>query len=134
MTERAETGISERLLQPATQRVFLFVMLPCLAYAGVRYHIAEAVPLTHAPLFILNKAVSLGGLAFLALSYLVGKVGPLRWEPRGEGCDGRAENITDECAIIVNKTDQRASACGRAAVAPLGNAEVLARLDHNVGQ
>jgi DMSO/TMAO reductase YedYZ heme-binding membrane subunit len=74
--------VSERLLQPATTRLFLLVMGPCLIYAGIRYHVVEGVPLTHAPLYILNKAISLGGLAFLAISYLVGKVAGLRWDER----------------------------------------------------
>ena len=34
----------------------------------------------------------------------------------GEGGDGRAEDITVECAIVVKETDQRAGARGRAAV------------------
>ena len=82
MTNDSETDKASRLLQPTTARLFLLVMLPCLAYAGVRYHVVEGVALVHAPLFILNKAVSLGGLAFLAMSYLVGKVGLLRWDDR----------------------------------------------------
>lgn len=78
----SETTPSERLLQPVTARLFWYVMGPCLIYAGVRYHIVQDVPWSQAPLFILNKAISLGGLAFLALSYLVGKISPLRWDDR----------------------------------------------------
>jgi DMSO/TMAO reductase YedYZ heme-binding membrane subunit len=82
VTEQTSGEVSERLLQPATTRLFLLVMGPCLIYAGIRYHVVEGVPLTHAPLYILNKAISLGGLAFLAISYLVGKVAGLRWDER----------------------------------------------------
>ena len=74
--------MSERLLQPTTTRLFLLVMGPCLVYAGIRYHVAEGVPLAQAPLYVLNKVISLGGLAFLAMSYLVGKVAGLRWDDR----------------------------------------------------
>jgi len=82
VTDQTNGEVSERLVQPATTRLFLLVMGPCLIYAGVRYHVVEGVPLTHAPLYILNKAISLGGLAFLATSYLVGKVAGLRWDDR----------------------------------------------------
>ncbi len=83
VTERADGEVSERLLQPTTTRLFLIVMGSCLIYAGIRYHVVQGVSLAHAPLYILNKAISLGGLAFLAMSYLVGKVASLRWDDRG---------------------------------------------------
>ena len=82
MTERADREASERLIQLTTTRLFLLVMGPCLVYAGVRYHVFQGVPLAQAPLYVLNKAISLGGLAFLAISYLVGKVAGLRWDDR----------------------------------------------------
>ena len=82
MTERSDETASERLVQPTTTRLFLLVMGPCLVYAGIRYHVVQGVPLAQAPLYILNKAISLGGLAFLAMSYLVGKVAGLRWGDR----------------------------------------------------
>ena len=70
MTKSTDGVVSERLVQPTTTRLFILVMGACLAYAGIRYHIAEGVPLAQAPLYVLNKAISLGGLAFLAMSYL----------------------------------------------------------------
>jgi hypothetical protein len=82
VTDQTGGEVSERLLQPVTTRVFLLVMGTCLVYAGVRYHVVQGVPLAQAPLYILNKAISLGGLAFLAMSYLVGKVVGLRWDDR----------------------------------------------------
>jgi len=82
VNDQTSGEVSERLVQPATTRLFLLVMGPCLIYAGIRYHVVEGVALTHAPLYILNKAISLGGLAFLATSYLVGKVAGLRWDDR----------------------------------------------------
>jgi DMSO/TMAO reductase YedYZ heme-binding membrane subunit len=82
MTDSNEGVVNERLLQPTTSRLFVIVMGACLIYAGLRYHVAEGVPLAQAPLYVLNKAISLGGLAFLAMSYLVGKVAGLRWGDR----------------------------------------------------
>jgi len=83
VTERTGGEVSERLVQPTTTRLFLLVVGPCLVYAGIRYHVVQGVPLAQAPLYILNKAISLGGLAFLAMSYLVGKMPGLRWGDRG---------------------------------------------------
>ena len=74
---------SERLIQPTTVRIFLLVMGACLAYSVVRYHVVQGVPLAQAPLYVLNKVISLGGLTLLAISYLVGKVAGLRWKDRG---------------------------------------------------
>ena len=82
MTNNTDEAVGERLVQPTTSRLFFLVMGACLVYAGIRYHIAEGVPLAQAPLYVLNKAISLGGLAFLAMSYLVGKVAGLRWDDR----------------------------------------------------
>lgn len=82
MTDQTSGEVSERLVQPVTTRLFLLVMGPCLIYAGIRYHVVLDVPLAQAPLYILNKAISLGGLAFLAISYLVGKVASLSWDDR----------------------------------------------------
>lgn len=45
VTEADDKEFSERLIQPTTSRLFLFVMVPCLVYAGVRYHIVAVVPL-----------------------------------------------------------------------------------------
>jgi len=82
MTNNNDEMVSERLLQPTTTRIFLLVMAPCLIYAGIRYHIVQGLPLAEAPLYVLNKAISLGGLTFLAMSYLVGKVAVLGWDDR----------------------------------------------------
>ena len=49
----------ERLWQPVTAKWFFVVFGACLAYALVRYHIAEGVAWRHFPLFILNKVVSM---------------------------------------------------------------------------
>ena len=45
MTDQTSSEVSERLVQPATTRLFLLVMGPCLIYAGIRYHIVLDVPL-----------------------------------------------------------------------------------------
>ena len=67
----------DRLWQPVTAKWFSAVFGAALAYAVVRYHIAGDVAWTHFPLFILNKAVSLAAVIFVACSYLIGRV--IRW-------------------------------------------------------
>lgn len=67
----------DRLWQPTTARWFAVVFGACLAYAVLRYHVAGDVPLRHFPLYVLNKATALAAVAFVACSYLVGKV--FRW-------------------------------------------------------
>jgi len=64
----------DRLWQPTTAKWFALVFGASLAYAIVRYHFAGDVAWRHFPLFILNKATSLAAVAFVACSYLVGKV------------------------------------------------------------
>lgn len=66
-----------RLWQPVTARWFHIVFGASLAYAIVRYHFASGVSWAHFPLFILNKSTSLAAVAFVASSYLVGRV--FRW-------------------------------------------------------
>lgn len=63
-----------RLLQPVTAKWFAVVFGAAVAYAILRYHIVGDIPWTHFPLFILNKATSLAAVAFIACSYLVGRV------------------------------------------------------------
>lgn len=58
----------DRLLQPVTLRWFLAVFGVALAYAIVRYHLAGDVPWRQFPLFILNKAISLAAVGFVACS------------------------------------------------------------------
>ena len=67
----------DRLWQPVTARWFAAVFGASLAYAVLRYHVLSGVPWAHFPLFILNKVLSLSAVAFVACSYLVGKV--FRW-------------------------------------------------------
>ena len=64
----------DRLWQPVTQKWFFVVFGGALAYAVLRYHIAGDVAWGHFPLFILNKATSLAAVAFIASSYLIGRV------------------------------------------------------------
>ena len=63
-----------RLWQPVTARWFAVVFGAALAYSILRYHIAGDVAWSHFPLFILNKAVSLAAVVFVACSYLIGGV------------------------------------------------------------
>ena len=67
----------ERLWQPVTAKWFGATFGLALAYAVLRYHIAGDVSWAHFPLFILNKATSLGAVLLVASSYLVGRV--FRW-------------------------------------------------------
>jgi DMSO/TMAO reductase YedYZ heme-binding membrane subunit len=67
----------DRLWQPTTAKWFTAIVGAALAYAMVRYHLVGDVAWRHFPLFILNKAISLAAVGFVASSYLIGKV--IRW-------------------------------------------------------
>jgi DMSO/TMAO reductase YedYZ heme-binding membrane subunit len=67
----------ERLWQPVTVKWFAAIFGASVAYAIVRYHFAKGVAWNHFPLFILNKAVSLAAVLFIASCYLIGRV--FRW-------------------------------------------------------
>ena len=67
----------DRLWQPVTAKWFAVVFGVSLVYAIVRYHLAGDVAWRHFPMFILNKATSLAAVAFVASSYLIGKI--IRW-------------------------------------------------------
>lgn len=43
-----------------------------LGYAVIRYNIIKGVPWTDVPLFISNKAIALGSVVFIALSFIIG--------------------------------------------------------------
>ena len=43
----------------------------------IRYHLAGTVPWSHFPLFVVNMITSSATVAFVACSYLVGKV--IKW-------------------------------------------------------
>ena len=109
MTDQVGGEVSERLVQPTTTRIFSFVMGSCLIYAGIRYHVAEGVPLAQAPLYILNKAISLGGLAFLAMSYLVGKVRCLVGARERYGMCDRSDRIP--CIVACPYPDVERNPC-----------------------
>jgi DMSO/TMAO reductase YedYZ heme-binding membrane subunit len=65
---------ADRLFQPVTTKWFVVVFGTSLAYAILRYHLAGDVAWSHFPLYILNKATSLAAVAFIASSYLIGRV------------------------------------------------------------
>lgn len=73
----SELAKQNRLLQPTTARWFAVIFGAAVAYTVVRYHILRGVEWSHFPLYILNKAVSLAAVLFVACSYLVGRV--LKW-------------------------------------------------------
>ena len=64
----------DRLWQPVTAKWFVVVFGGAVAFSILRYHIAGDVTWDHFPLFILNKATSLPAVAFIASSYLIGRV------------------------------------------------------------
>ena len=66
-----------RLWQSVTTKWFGVIFGVALAYSILRYHIAGDVAWAQFPLFILNKAMSLAAVVFVACSYLVGRV--FRW-------------------------------------------------------
>ena len=73
----SELAKQNRLLQPTTARWFAALFGAAVAYAVVRYHILRGVEWSHFPLYILNKAVSLAAVFFVASSYLIGRV--VKW-------------------------------------------------------
>ena len=70
----SELAKESRLWRPVTARWFAVLFGAAVAYAILRYHILKGVEWSHFPLFILNKAVSLAAVFFVACSYLVGRV------------------------------------------------------------
>jgi len=53
----------------------------CLLYAIIRYNVFKGVGWEHLPLYVVNKALALAGVCFIAGAYLIGKLIPLRnWE------------------------------------------------------
>ena len=68
MTQTDDRLPRDRLLQPTTVKWFAAVFGGCLLYAIVRYHFAGDVAWRHFPLFILNKAISLAAVIFVACS------------------------------------------------------------------
>ena len=77
MNELSANSLPEhRLWQPLTARWFVSIFGASLAYAVLRYHLAGDVPWNQLPLFILNKATALSAVAFVASSYLIGRVIP----------------------------------------------------------
>jgi DMSO/TMAO reductase YedYZ heme-binding membrane subunit len=77
MTDEQRSLPPDRLWQPTTGKWFAVVFGGSIVYAILRYHLAGDVEWSHFPLFIFNKATSLAAIAFVASSYLVGKV--IRW-------------------------------------------------------
>ncbi len=59
-----------RRISLASTIIFIFV----LTYTVVRYHVIKGVSLEHFPLFISNKAIALGAVVFIGISYLLGNL------------------------------------------------------------
>ena len=83
VSHRSNPGSSVRLPAAERARWVLWVWLPCLAYAIVRYNVYKGVEWTHLPLYIVNKSAAFAGVILVALAYLVGKWfgGPAGTEP-----------------------------------------------------
>jgi DMSO/TMAO reductase YedYZ heme-binding membrane subunit len=77
MSEAKHELPRHRLWQPVTAKWFFAVFGASLIYAIIRYHIAGDVEWRHFPLFILNKAISIAAVMFVASAYLIGKI--IRW-------------------------------------------------------
>jgi hypothetical protein len=69
-------------------RATALVMGTSLAYAAVRFHLALGLPWNHFPLWTTNKAVALGGLAMICLSYVTSRMPNPRSWPRYFGFSG----------------------------------------------
>jgi DMSO/TMAO reductase YedYZ heme-binding membrane subunit len=74
MSEVKQELPRHRLWQPVTARWFFAIFGASLIYAIIRYHIAGDVEWRHFPLFILNKAISIAAVMFVASAYLIGKI------------------------------------------------------------
>jgi DMSO/TMAO reductase YedYZ heme-binding membrane subunit len=77
MSDKPSNLPPDRLWQPTTAKWFAALFGASLAYAVLRYHLVGDVEWRHLPLFILNKAISMAAVLFIASSYLVGTV--IRW-------------------------------------------------------
>ena len=63
MTDERKDLPPERLWQPITARWFVAIFGGSLAYAVLRYHLAEGQSWAHFPLFIFNKVLALASVA-----------------------------------------------------------------------
>ncbi len=69
---------SEEFLSRLKARLLVSVLVISVIYATVRYIYFKGVDPSHFPLYILNKAFSISGLSFLALSYVNSKTDLLK--------------------------------------------------------
>jgi len=69
-------------------RATAVVMGTCLSYAVLRHHIAEGVSWSHFPLWTTNKAIALGGMVMICLSYISSRLPNPRSWPRYFGFSG----------------------------------------------
>ena len=72
----------------------LGVFLVCLVYAILRYNVFKGVEWVHLPLYVVNKALSLGGVTLIAFSYLIGK-----WIPVYSDDSKRRRALTKFCGL-----------------------------------
>jgi DMSO/TMAO reductase YedYZ heme-binding membrane subunit len=89
-TSRRHASSAERpepdrsLMQPLTIPWLVGTLVVTGGYATVRYNVFGNVAWEQWPLYIVNKALALSGLIFLAFSYLVGKIRFLRVADRAK--------------------------------------------------
>jgi len=69
-------------------RATAVVMGACLGYAVLRYQITEGVSWSHFPLWTTNKAIALGGMVMICLSYISSRMPNPRSWPRYFGFSG----------------------------------------------
>lgn len=81
MTEVADNQPAESEQQPSLPSGWRRIILPAIilfalvfTYSVVRYNVIKGVAWEHLPLFISNKAIALGAVVFISVSYLLGNI------------------------------------------------------------
>ena len=69
---------SDKIISGIKTRWLVGVLSLSVIYATIRYIVFKGVPVEHFPLYILNKASSISGIFFLAMSYANSKIDLLR--------------------------------------------------------
>jgi hypothetical protein len=99
-------------------RATALVMGTCLAYGVLRCQIAQGVSWAHLPLWTSNKAMALGGLVMICLSYITSRLPNPRSWPRYFGFSGFGLSALHALASLLlfspeNYPDLFESATGR---------------------
>jgi hypothetical protein len=76
----SKSTTSEMNTQPLKTKWLVGVLLFFTFYATMRYIVFKGVDVVHFPVYIVNKIVSVAGIFFIAMSYVIGKVGWLKFQ------------------------------------------------------